>query len=82
MDELAKDSAPRAPIQWDEKTVEQRSEVLRDEIRSLRWQIASMRRLVDKLVKHSHQDDGKMVVPFERYGDPEERALGSLDPLA
>lgn len=67
------------PRKWEENSIEEKIEVLRQETLSQRRQLSFMSQKINKLMVHSHQGE-RIVVPFEEsYG----AECGQMvDPLA
>lgn len=66
---------------WDERTPDERIEVLREALRSKDMAIQDLRQQIDLLMQHRHAKDGQVVAPL--YGRGAMCAPGGYyDPLA
>lgn len=69
MDNVIKQPISRLLTKWDNCTIEEKLEKLRDEIRAFNYTntaVASLRDDVEKLGEHSHTVKGDIHIPFKQ----------------
>lgn len=53
---------------WDERTPDERAEVLRDQVRGLSAELLHVRQMLEQLLGHRHGPQGELLQPLHYFG--------------